>query len=289
MSNPNTVTMTHDQLKAIINKSSKNGEAGVKTQTSLTDAVKILGVEGNWGTFRQIENYVAPGITLPSSEPSPKATEAERIKLENELMKKDEIDYIICNFTPQAWINDNAMTVDADGETMWLMPLAEALDLKNGFRTHNPFYKTAADLEEADELDDLRNSNHAPAWMKDWSGPFEVSLLEVKLAEQNRPMARAEELVWDAARDAFIMVTQSDTEIQEQLSSLELDDEAEKKLFDEITEEWWKIHAGKFVWGVEVDGTGKVTNHVVDESWGMIGDKIQEMVDAKEATPTNGF
>jgi hypothetical protein len=62
-------------------------------------------------------------------------------------------------FHPQAWINDYAIDVDAEGETTWMVD-DSALAL-------------TADSYESDEL---RFADNAPQWVKDWSGPFYVSV-----------------------------------------------------------------------------------------------------------------
>lgn len=63
-------------------------------------------------------------------------------------------------FHPQAWINDYAVEVDAEGETEW-----ECGDVP-------------ADMRDDDyDSDDLRFHENAPQWVKDWSGPFYVEIV----------------------------------------------------------------------------------------------------------------
>lgn len=63
---------------------------------------------------------------------------------------------IRCEFVPQAWINDYACPVDPLGRTSWTMTVAK-LPKPNSY-----------------ESDWLRDSHRAPAWVRDWLGPFEV-------------------------------------------------------------------------------------------------------------------
>lgn len=70
------------------------------------------------------------------------------------------------SFTPQAWVRDLAITVDAPGETDWTAPLAEVLTLCGGVLPEDDQYSS----------DDLRNMSQAPAWARDWNGPFAISI-----------------------------------------------------------------------------------------------------------------
>ena len=58
---------------------------------------------------------------------------------------------------PQAWVHDNAMEVDPEGESEWRLD-ADELD------------------PDAWDNDYLLGSRHAPDWVRDWSGPFEIYL-----------------------------------------------------------------------------------------------------------------
>lgn len=60
-------------------------------------------------------------------------------------------------FRPQAWSNDYAVEVDPEGETEWQV---EAGELQ----------------PDRFDLDYLQASLNAPAWVRDWSGPFEIEL-----------------------------------------------------------------------------------------------------------------
>jgi hypothetical protein len=75
--------------------------------------------------------------------------------------------FIECTFVPQAWIRDNAVSVDPEGPTRWFIPMAEVTQLTG-----------VTDMNKMDDdpfaRDELRRSRHAPQWIKDWSGPFEI-------------------------------------------------------------------------------------------------------------------
>jgi hypothetical protein len=65
------------------------------------------------------------------------------------------------SFTPQAWVNDNAIEVDAEGEREWFVSI-----------------DTADDLPGCTDLDWVTEDPFAPQWVKDWSGPFTISVVE---------------------------------------------------------------------------------------------------------------
>lgn len=60
-------------------------------------------------------------------------------------------------FRPEVWIRDHAVPVDPQGETEWEVEIDE-LD------------------PEAGDCDYLKDSRHAPAWVRDWTGPFTLTL-----------------------------------------------------------------------------------------------------------------
>lgn len=71
----------------------------------------------------------------------------------------------IATFTPQAWINDCAVEVDAEGPRTWPLDDDELPD--------NPEPDTY-------QSDAARFSRHAPAWVREWSGPFYCSITEAE-------------------------------------------------------------------------------------------------------------
>lgn len=71
-------------------------------------------------------------------------------------------------FQPQAWINNNAITVDAEGSTTW--------DATEFVLAADPKW-VAETLERGSDHDDiLRTDPNAPEWVREWSGPFETYL-----------------------------------------------------------------------------------------------------------------
>ncbi len=64
---------------------------------------------------------------------------------------------IVATFRPEAWVRDYAMEVDPQGETQWTVDADE-------FDNRQP------------DLDFLQQSRNAPDWVKDWGGPFEITI-----------------------------------------------------------------------------------------------------------------
>lgn len=74
---------------------------------------------------------------------------------------------VTLTFVPQAWRNDHAIEVDPSGPTDWTIPLSLLLQR----------FPTEVDWHaKAEDRDDLRYEGDAPQWIRDWPGPFEVSL-----------------------------------------------------------------------------------------------------------------
>jgi hypothetical protein len=76
----------------------------------------------------------------------------------------------IARFSPQAWVRDNAIEVDPEGETEWVTQL-EGLTEDN----------KRVILEEEDGLDIhdlLKEDPAAPEWVREWSGPFSIHVRE---------------------------------------------------------------------------------------------------------------
>ena len=77
-------------------------------------------------------------------------------------------------FKPQAWVRDNAIDVDPEGETEWDCTSYVAELGKEWL---------ARTMEHGDEPDEgrdyddlLRSDPNAPEWVREWSGPFETYL-----------------------------------------------------------------------------------------------------------------
>ena len=103
------------------------------------------------------------------------------------------------HFDPQAWINDYATTVDAQGEQTWDC---------TAFIEADPALKAEVDEAIADEghfldTDDvLMGDEAAPQWVKDWSGPFTITVQKADISDKQRTAA-AEALGYDVADDAI--------------------------------------------------------------------------------------
>ena len=81
---------------------------------------------------------------------------------------------LICQFIPQVWQgkrDDYALCVDPLGPDEWEMDMAEVEHLTG-----------VTDLDRLDDdpfaRDELRFSKTAPDWVKNWTGPFEINLLD---------------------------------------------------------------------------------------------------------------
>ena len=78
----------------------------------------------------------------------------------------------LATFTPEAWVKDQAIEVDAEGETSW-----DCSPYLTG-----RFGQMLPEVEEAlsgrgewrDESDVLKHDPSAPAWVREWSGPFSI-------------------------------------------------------------------------------------------------------------------
>ena len=76
----------------------------------------------------------------------------------------------IATFTPQAWVRDNAITVDAEGPTEW-----DCTDEVNNMQDE----PRARLIETGHDLDDwVKGDRAAPEWVKHWQGPFEIHVRE---------------------------------------------------------------------------------------------------------------
>lgn len=73
-------------------------------------------------------------------------------------------------FTPQAWVDDYAIEVDAEGETEW--DVTEALSAMSEADRNN------AMQPDSYESDDLRHTTDTPEWVKNWDGPFYITVDE---------------------------------------------------------------------------------------------------------------
>lgn len=70
---------------------------------------------------------------------------------------------MIARFQPEAWIDDYAVDVDPDGPDTW---------------TVSPAMAAAIIADDYQDLDYLRDDEAAPAWVRNWTGPFTVYIEE---------------------------------------------------------------------------------------------------------------
>lgn len=89
-----------------------------------------------------------------------------------EVLRLSMLDYregrrIKATFIPQAWVNDHAIEVDAEGDTVFdvtylilAMGKEKALLIKDG----------------RDSSDDLLRAETTPAWIRKWQGPFRIEV-----------------------------------------------------------------------------------------------------------------
>lgn len=75
-------------------------------------------------------------------------------------------------FTAQAWVNDFPISVDPEGDTVW-----DCTDYVN-----EKFAPATVDRMLTNPVDGitdrLRDDPNAPVWIREWSGPFEIQLIE---------------------------------------------------------------------------------------------------------------
>ncbi|AOH85578.1 hypothetical protein AWL63_18195 [Sphingomonas panacis] len=75
----------------------------------------------------------------------------------------------ILRFRPQAWIRDYAVDTDPDHPDTWEVPVSLLLER---FPTRESWH------QHGNDRDDIRFEGSAPAWVRDWTGPFEVEILD---------------------------------------------------------------------------------------------------------------
>lgn len=76
---------------------------------------------------------------------------------------------IIARFHPQAWINNHAVEVDPEGPVEW--DVTEAIMVMGR--------EQALNLRDDDyPSDELRFTENAPQWVREWSGPFWVEVAD---------------------------------------------------------------------------------------------------------------
>lgn len=75
---------------------------------------------------------------------------------------------VLVKFYPQAWADDYAVSADPIGRTEWEMPLSEAVT-DDG----------TLPKDDSAESDALKNTEYAPAWVREWTGPFYITTSRV--------------------------------------------------------------------------------------------------------------
>lgn len=92
-------------------------------------------------------------------------------------------------FTPQVWIRDDATECDAEGEKDYIITIdLIAFALQNG-------NETIEDYLEGSDCDEFKTASHAPAWVKNWSGPFDIHIgcpIETKILNLKKAKERFE-------------------------------------------------------------------------------------------------
>lgn len=88
----------------------------------------------------------------------------------------------IARFTPEAWLNNYAVMVDAEGEQEWdatadVLAAGEDYWARIAASTRDDFTVGLLDNDDV-----LKDTDAAPAWVRAWQGPFTI---EVREADQD--------------------------------------------------------------------------------------------------------
>ena len=80
------------------------------------------------------------------------------------------------HFRPEAWVNDNAVTVDAEGPTEW--DCTAYLRLPENAATLQEVVEVLGDVDDEWQDDDdlLFSDPAAPEWVRNWKGPFTITV-----------------------------------------------------------------------------------------------------------------
>jgi len=92
-----------------------------------------------------------------------------------------ELPKVLAELTPQAWINDYAVEVDAEGPNTYDVT-PEVLEMTLQHLTDV--------LDGVAFLDYLTDAKAAPEWIRKWSGPFEIHLVPETLKKFLNALAR---------------------------------------------------------------------------------------------------
>lgn len=78
----------------------------------------------------------------------------------------------VATFEPQAWINDNVVFVDPPGPTQW--DCTEFIKEEFDEQQVNETIERNGFMLDCDDV--LVNDNDAPAWIREWNGPFTITI-----------------------------------------------------------------------------------------------------------------
>jgi hypothetical protein len=79
----------------------------------------------------------------------------------------------VARFQAEVWVNDEAVAVDPEGETEWDATVA-CTGLSATSRTELLTGMEAGEALVRDEEDYLKDDRLAPAWVREWTGPFSI-------------------------------------------------------------------------------------------------------------------
>ncbi len=79
----------------------------------------------------------------------------------------------LATFTPQAWQNDYAIDVDAEGPTTW-DATGFIRDPANKINEGDVLEGIKDEGSWLDKDDVLKSDTNAPEWVREWSGPFTI-------------------------------------------------------------------------------------------------------------------
>jgi hypothetical protein len=103
------------------------------------------------------------------------------------------------HFDPQAWINDYATTVDAEGEQTWDCTAFIEADAELKAEVDKAIENEGYFLD-CDDV--LMGDEAAPQWVKDWQGPFTITVEKADISDKQRAAA-AEALGYDVNDEAI--------------------------------------------------------------------------------------
>lgn len=103
---------------------------------------------------------------------------------------------LIATFTAQAWWNDYVREVCAQGATSW--------DVTEYLRAMDRDERIAACQSDTPKSDALREADEVPQWIRDWTGPFFVTVRAQVETDEDRLLLK----IVDAPEEVFDWVRQ---------------------------------------------------------------------------------